>query len=466
MTSLMDGAPATPLLVSHGDNLMADFSGDPRTPIHIDWNNCFRDLASRLETMGRSMSDFGLPEPSDDSTEVAREFLRWDSWQNQDFVDAHLSLLTPDEQRVIFNEVLDAVQHHRPLLMYVDGRSGRGKTLLMKVITAAVRAQGKIVLCTATTGLAALNHEGGMTAHSMYMIPVTGEQEIPQCNVTVNSQHADLLHSAAVFIWDEFPIIHRKNFEAVSQCLCDIAECGNPCGGKVLLCCGDFRQIPPVIPGGSRGDIVQASIKSSPLWSAFTVRNLTHPQRDAEDPEYSRFVDQIGDDHLPASRVTADNMETIQLHQMAVTTSEDAAIAFVYPDIDDVYTCSERAIVTGTNQVVDALNHKILNRLHGHAVSLYIVTRLANDDNGQLHNLLTEELPTSLKSPGVPDHELKLKPNCLCMLMRNNLVQDRLVNNTRVIVRTIGSRLVTVETLLDCRLLMIPRIVFLFTLPL
>ena len=46
-------------------------------------------------------------------------------------------------------------------MVYVDGKSGRGKTLLMKVITAAVGAVGKIVLCTATTGLVALNHEEG-----------------------------------------------------------------------------------------------------------------------------------------------------------------------------------------------------------------------------------------------------------------------------------------------------------------
>ena len=114
------------------------------------------------------MSDFGLPEPVRELTEVDRELLRWNRENCQQFVDAHLSLLSLDEQRVIFDEVVDVVQNERPLLMYVDGRSGRGKTLLMKVITAAVRAQGKMVLCTATTGLAALNHEGGTTAHSMY----------------------------------------------------------------------------------------------------------------------------------------------------------------------------------------------------------------------------------------------------------------------------------------------------------
>ena len=56
-------------------------------------------------------------------------------------MDAHLPLLSQDEQRVIFDEILEAVHRERPLLMYVDGRSGRGKTLLMKVITAAVRAE-------------------------------------------------------------------------------------------------------------------------------------------------------------------------------------------------------------------------------------------------------------------------------------------------------------------------------------
>ena len=166
--------------------------------------------------------------------------------------------------------------------MYVDGRSGRGKTLLMKVITAAVRAEGKIVLCTATTGLAALNHEGGTTAHSMYKIPVTDGEEAPQCNVTGGSQRAELLKTAAVHIWDEFPMCHRKVFEAVNRCLCDLKQTTVPCGGRVFICCGDFRQIPPVIPGGGRRAIIEATIKSSPLWESFQLRELTHPQRDAE----------------------------------------------------------------------------------------------------------------------------------------------------------------------------------------
>ena len=121
---------------------------------------------SRLETMGRTMTDFGLPEPADDSTEVARERLRWDRRSCQQYLDAHLPLLTPDEQRPIYEEVIEAVRLRRPLLMYVDGRSGRGKTLLMKVITAAVRAQGDISLAGHTHFLRNIPKEVGVACET------------------------------------------------------------------------------------------------------------------------------------------------------------------------------------------------------------------------------------------------------------------------------------------------------------
>ena len=96
----------------------------------------------------------------------------------------------------------------------------------------------------------------------MYKTPVTTSDEVPQCNVTFNSQRAELLTAASVHIWDEFPMSHRKNFEAVSHCLCDLTQCNIPCGGRMFVGCGDFRQIPPVIPGGGQSDIIMASIKN------------------------------------------------------------------------------------------------------------------------------------------------------------------------------------------------------------
>jgi ATP-dependent DNA helicase PIF1 len=197
-----------------------------------------------------------------------------------------------------------------------------GARLLMKVITTAVRAQGDIVLCSAMTGLAALNHEGGTMAHATYKIPVTGSEEIPQCSVTARSERAELLRAAALHIWDEFPSIHQKNFEAVSNWLCDVTGSSAPCGGRVFVCCGDFRQIPPVIPGGGRSTIVEASIPSSPLWSSFAWRNLTHPQRDVSNAEYSWFIDRIDDGEVESTYSIQSDTNLLKLELMAVTTSQ------------------------------------------------------------------------------------------------------------------------------------------------
>ena len=97
------------ILESNRDILMADLDEQVSLPSDVVWNRCLRDLANRLETMGKTMTDFGLPEPADDTTELTRECRRWDRRSCQGFVDTHLPLLTPDEQLPIYEEVSDGL---------------------------------------------------------------------------------------------------------------------------------------------------------------------------------------------------------------------------------------------------------------------------------------------------------------------------------------------------------------------
>ena len=133
-------------------------------------------------------------------------------------------------------------------------------------------------------------------------------------------------------------------FEAVNRCLYDLMQTTILCSGRIFVCCGDFRQIPPVIPGGGRHAIIEATIKSSPLWPMFAVRELSRPQRDAGDTRYSNFVDRIGDGGLLETYSTATITGLVNLEVMAVTTDEDAAINFVFPNIDDVLTLTVQAL--------------------------------------------------------------------------------------------------------------------------
>ena len=115
----------------------------------------------------------------------------------------------------------------------------------------------------------------------------------------------------------------------------------------VSVTCGDFRQIPPVIPGGGRSAIVEASMKSSPLWPSFVKRNLTHPQREASDVEYSQFIDRIGDGVVNSEYSIQSDSHLMKLELKEVTASEDEAIKAIFPDVNDTHVTSHPCRVKG-----------------------------------------------------------------------------------------------------------------------
>jgi len=61
-----------------------------------------------------------------------------------------------------------AISKDEPLLMFVDGKAGRGKTFLVNTLCAWVRFIGEIALPTATSAFAAQLYPGGRTTHSTF----------------------------------------------------------------------------------------------------------------------------------------------------------------------------------------------------------------------------------------------------------------------------------------------------------
>ena len=110
------------------------------------------------------------------------------------------------EQKPIFDAVILAARNNEPLCQMIEARAGRGKTWLMELIVATARREGIIVLCVASTALAATNYRGGRTSHSQLCIPA-GDDPTPGhrvvCNLQLGSQHATFLRAVRLIIWDE-----------------------------------------------------------------------------------------------------------------------------------------------------------------------------------------------------------------------------------------------------------------------
>jgi hypothetical protein len=144
-----------------------------------------------------------------------------------------------------------------------------------------------------------------------------------------------------------------------------------PFGGIPFVGIGDFRQVAPVVKGGGRTATRLASIQSSPLWGKFTILRLHSPIRSAQDPQYTAFVDDIGENYME------DHCTLSMLERLP---SVEHCIDFLFPTtvLANPLASLKRAFLSPKNSFVDEFNAKVLERLPGEqrASLLLPVTRL------------------------------------------------------------------------------------------
>ena len=144
-------------------------------------------------------------------------------------------------------QIIDhSIKGHSVLIL---GQSGTGKTLLAKHIAKELKKQGKQVVCSATTGTAALNL-GGKTIHSWCGI-LDGRYSDKELLKKLNSDDHfityknNILNTDALII-DEISMLSKKQFEQVEFICRNIRENEYLFGGIQLIGVGDFFQLPPV----------------------------------------------------------------------------------------------------------------------------------------------------------------------------------------------------------------------------
>jgi hypothetical protein len=150
---------------------------------------------------------------------------------------------------------------------------------------------------------------------------------------------------------------NKTAVEAADLLLRTIMACHQPFGGKVFVGLGDFRQVAPVVKSAAASATFDASIRSSPIWSTFHVLRLTAPIRNASDPEYSAWVDQIGDGFISGHNIRMPFIQQVS--------SKEEAIDYLYPPdiLSNQSQLAARSFLPPLNINVDDFNTAVLERL-------------------------------------------------------------------------------------------------------
>jgi ATP-dependent DNA helicase PIF1 len=278
---------------------------------------------------------------------------------------------------------MESVNNQQGGVFFLSGYGGTGKTFMWNTLSAALRPKRKIVLTAASSGIASLLLPGGRTAHSKFKIPIPILQS-SICTIEQGSDLAEMLKLTQLIIWDEAPMAHKFCFEALDKSLKDImSNNGVPStqifGGKVVVFGGDFRQILPVIPRGSRSDIVHASLNSSYIWNHCTVLKLTKNMRlqnqqsntnSEEIKKFSEWILKVGEGTLEEPNDGLADITIPDEHLISNFIDPiQAIVESTYPNLLQNYTNGDylrsRAILASTIEVVDEINEYVLNLIQG-----------------------------------------------------------------------------------------------------
>ncbi|KAG5716843.1 ATP-dependent DNA helicase PIF1 [Termitomyces sp. T112] len=406
-------------------------------------------INDNLKNFGKTLQDFpNMPEPQQVWKMLLQEETDYDVEELKRRVDENKARFN-GEQLGAFNEVMDSVDNNLGKMIFIHSAGGCGKTFVCNTLASAVRSNGDVALCVASSGIAALLLEGGRTAHSRFKIPIPA-LETSIANIKRRNELSQLLLETKVVIWDEVPMQHKNAIDSVDQGFRDILEKDVPFGGVTVVFGGDFRQTLPVIQQGLRQQMIAASLKRGRLWDQIQVHYLVQNIRLDQTPDNIAHAAWLLD--VGAGKNLGPG-ETVQLPEIMICNDNSVTglISSTYPHIDhhqDDQYYLDCTILCGKNSDVEDINSEVLQKCPGEEKILQSADSVISDDgNPNGLALYPMEYLNSLRASSLPLAKLALKIGVPVMLLRNLDTTKGLCNGTRIIVTHISTRV------LRCRII-------------
>ncbi|KAG2198100.1 hypothetical protein INT46_011246 [Mucor plumbeus] len=256
-------------------------------------------------------------------------------------------------------------------------------------------------------------------------------------------------------------------FEALDRSLKDIAKFVDPrlenvpFDGRLLVFGGDFRQILPVVPKGSRSQIVNQCINRSYHWSHVQILRLRTNMRvqqalvsnnltlASELQAFATKLLAIGDGQLDTLKINLggkppeiSDTDFIEIPNSMVIRGNNLIrlLQAMYPGLYQVpqhfstTSLINSAILTTTNKDVAVINDLLFDVFPGEGTICFSADAPTTDNEDLA---VSTEFLNSLEAGGLLPHVLKLKIGAPIMLLRNICPKQGLCNGARLTVRTI-----------------------------
>ena len=410
-------------------------------------------ISGLLGEHSRCLADFQLSEPQFDWDQSGGNRQLQDEYDYNAAEENQLRNKAVEkfnnEQADCFQRIVRAVEERSENShFFLQGPGGTGKTFVYRALCNHFRSQGKIVLCVASSGIAATLLDGGRTAHSRFKIPIDIHSE-SVCRIPKQSELAGLIQKTALIIWDEVPIQHKHCFEAVDRTLQDIMGSSQLFGGIAVVLGGDFAQILPVVRRGKRPHIVGACLRQSYIWSRLGLLRLTQNMR-LQDGNSTTAVFPIWlsrlsyEESLYGSISLPDNVARFKNPQDFYSRVYPQALLQLSQTDLDVFR--SRCILSGKNTTVNAINDYLVDQLPGICKELHSSDSIDSSEGIEITAPPVEILQT-FSSAALPLAKLRLKVGAPILLIRNLQPRHGLCNGTRLSVVSLSGNCIEARIL-------------------
>ena len=362
-------------------------------------------------------------------------------------------------------------------ITFLDAFGGTGKTWVSNNLLSCFSGLGIVCLPTASSGIAGVLLKGGRTFHLQFKVPPNIEEN-SICTIEKGTKLANHLINAGLIIFDEAVMQPKECLMALNRTLNDFVSNDNCQFANIpMLLCGDFRQILPVVPRGSRHNVIDATISKLPFWNKVNIFHLTINERVLRNGNteklrnFSNWLLKLGEGRILNHENINPFSITMPQHLMTKSETDIEFIHEIYDNITSHFDIKNidankkyflnRAVLTTKNKTVDKLNDMILNNMTNKDTlpKTYYATDSVEPEDAWQADLqqVKKETPS-----GFPLYNLKIKVGSPIMCLRNLDVENKLCNGTRLIVTFMGKNIIKAVRLNDPTNteLLIPRIIF------